>query len=103
MLICMILFQMAKAQQLNNLIKKTLYNDYKGMFRPAAGVLRYPFITPGGDQYANDLWDGDSWLTNIALRQILTDKANPKEKKEAQAHERGCIGKDILKKGALHE
>ncbi|WP_256009543.1 MGH1-like glycoside hydrolase domain-containing protein [Desertivirga xinjiangensis] len=73
------------------ILKKAIYNDYKQMFRPASGVLKYPFITPGSDQYANDLWDWDSWLTNIALRQIITDKGNVKEQTEAIAYERGCI------------
>ncbi|SDL35561.1 Glycosyl hydrolase family 63 C-terminal domain-containing protein [Pedobacter sp. ok626] len=90
-LIGVLLCQSINAQQLTELIKKNLYNDYKGMFRPARGVLKYPFITPGSDQYANDLWDWDSWLTNIALRQILTDKGNTREQKEALAYERGCI------------
>ena len=73
------------------LIKRHVYNDYKGMFRPAKGTLPYPFITPGSDQYANDLWDWDSWWSNIALRQIVTDRGNDKEKKEAVAYEQGCV------------
>jgi glycogen debranching enzyme len=72
-------------------IKKHVYNEYTGMFRHANGTLKYPFITPGSDQYANDLWDWDSWLSNIALRQILSDKASAKEKDSAIAYEQGCI------------
>lgn len=73
------------------IIKTHIYNDYKGMFRKAQGTLKHPFITPGSDQYANDLWDWDSWWSNVALRQILTDKGNTKEKQEAIAYEQGCI------------
>jgi putative isomerase len=73
------------------IIKKHLFAEYKGMFRPAAGSLIYPYITPGSDAYAHDLWDWDSWLSNIALRQILTDNGKEKDKLEAQAYERGCV------------
>jgi hypothetical protein len=72
-------------------IKKHVYQDYKGMFRKAGGALIFPYITPGSDAYANDLWDWDSWLSNIALRQILTDIGTAKDKKEAVAYEQGCI------------
>lgn len=78
-------------QDYEGLIKNNIYSDYKGMFRPAGGMLKFPFITPGSDQYANDLWDWDSWLTNVALKQILTDKSDAAAKKEALAYERGCI------------
>lgn len=73
------------------LIKQHIYSDYKGMFRKPVGILKYPFITPGSDAYANDLWDWDSWLSNIALRQILQDKGTDKDKAEAVAYEQGCV------------
>src|SRR3954471_20454481 len=71
------------------IIKKHLYNDYKGMFREAKGTIPFPFITPGSDQYANDLWDWDSWWSNIALRQILSDAGAEKDKKAAVSYEQG--------------
>jgi glycogen debranching enzyme len=73
------------------LVRKHIYADYKGMFRPAGGALKYPYITPGSSAYANDLWDWDSWLSNVALRQILADLGTDKDKKEAIAYEQGCI------------
>jgi len=51
------------------LIRKNLSENYKGMFREAGGAMDYPFLTPGSDQYADVLWDWDSWLSNVALRQ----------------------------------
>lgn len=72
-------------------IKTNIYGDYKGMFREGSGSLVYPFITPGSDQYANVLWDWDSWWSNVALRQILTDQASEKEKSEAIKYEQGCV------------
>jgi hypothetical protein len=72
-------------------IKQHIYGDYKGMFRKPVGILHYPFITPGSSAYANDLWDWDSWLSNIALRQILQDQGSVKDKTEAVAYEQGCV------------
>lgn len=77
--------------QYREVIKKSIYKDYKGMFRKAGDALSYPFLTPGSTQYADILWDWDSWLSNIALRQILTDVSSEKESKEAEAYELGCI------------
>ncbi|MFA9389610.1 MAG: trehalase family glycosidase [Prolixibacteraceae bacterium] len=73
------------------IIKTHIYNDYKGMFKEEGGALKHPYITPGSDQYSDVLWDWDSWLTNVAVRQILIDKGNAKEKKEALKYEQGCV------------
>ena len=43
-----------------SLIEKKLSADYAGMFRESGGSLKYPFLTPGSDQYADVLWDWDS-------------------------------------------
>jgi putative isomerase len=72
-------------------IKKYIYKDYKGMFRPAGGLLKYPFLTPGSSQYADVLWDWDSWLSNVALRQVLWQTATREEKANAAIYERGSV------------
>lgn len=72
-------------------IKTNIYKDYKKMYRKGGGSLVHPFLTPGSNQYDNVLWDWDSWLSNIALRQILTDIGSEKDKKEAIQYEQGCI------------
>jgi len=74
-----------------SIIKNHVYKDYKNMYRPSSGSLVYPFLTPGSNQYDNVLWDWDSWLSNIALRQILTDIGSEKDKKEAIKYEQGCV------------
>ena len=74
-----------------SIIKTHVYKDYKKMYRPSSGALVYPFLTPGSNQYDNVLWDWDSWLTNIALRQILSDIGSEKDKKEAIQYEQGCV------------
>jgi hypothetical protein len=72
-------------------IKSNIYKDYKGMYRKEGGSLVYPFLTPGSDQYDNVLWDWDSWLSNIALRQVLFDIGSEKDKREANPYEQGCV------------
>ena len=74
------------------LIKEHICKDYKGMYRqPSGGALVFPYLTPGSQQYDKVLWDWDSWLSNIALRQILSDIGTKKDRKEARDYERGCV------------
>ena len=74
------------------LIKQHLYADYKQMYRqPTGGALIYPYLTPGSKQYAQVLWDWDSWLSDVALRQILTDGGKEADKQEALIYEQGCV------------
>lgn len=63
----------------------------RGMYRKPAGSLKYPFLVPGSDQYANQLWDWDSWLADIALRQIIMENGKPKDLDELLEHEKGCV------------
>lgn len=78
-------------QQYSSIIRKNIYKDYKGMYREAGGALTYPFITPGSAQYADVLWDWDSWLSDIALRQVLQETGSDKDRKEALVYEQGCV------------
>ncbi len=73
------------------IIKSNIYKDYKKMYRKGGGSLVFPFLTPGSNQYDNVLWDWDSWLSNIALRQILMDIGSEKDKQEAIQYEQGCV------------
>jgi hypothetical protein len=72
-------------------IKKYVFEDYKQMLKQPTGALLYPYITPGSKSYATVLWDWDSWLSNIALRQILQDQGTAADKHEAVAYEQGCV------------
>lgn len=56
--------------------------NYRKMFRQPDGIIKRPFIVPGSC-YDNCLWDWDSWLTNIALRQFVDE--------DISAYEKGCI------------
>src|SRR5450432_487289 len=72
-------------------IRSHIYKDYKGMFKEPKGNLKYPFITPGSSQYADQLWDWDSWLSDVALRQILLDNGAAGEREAAIRYEQGCV------------
>ena len=74
-----------------SLIKKEISNKYTGMFREAGGNIAYKFLTPGSDSYSDVLWDWDSWLSNIAIRQALALTNNQKEVDNAFEYEKGCI------------
>lgn len=52
------------------------------LFRQPAGQLKYPFIVPGAT-YQQELWDWDSWLTDVALCQVLEE--------DISALQQGCI------------
>lgn len=72
--------------------KTHIYKDYKQMYKPSKGnVFVYPYLTPGSKGYANVLWDWDSWLSNIALRQVLQDQGAISDKQEAVIYEQGCV------------
>ena len=68
-----------------------IYKEMKGMYREAGGSLPYPFLAPGSNQYLDMLWDWDSWLSNVALRQILLEKGREKDREEALKYEQGCV------------
>lgn len=73
------------------IIRNHIYDNYKGMFKDAGGALKYPFVTPGSDQYSDVLWDWDSWLTNVAIRQILLENSSKEERDSLYKYEQGCI------------
>jgi len=78
-------------QRYIQIIKENIFKNYKGMFKPARGNLKYPFITPGSHSYNGQLWDWDSWLSDVALRQILLESGDQKGRDEALQYELGCV------------
>ena len=88
----MLTAQAASLEAYRQLIKRHIYDDYKQMYRqPEGGALIYPYLTPGSKQYAKVLWDWDSWLSDVALRQILADTGTEDDKREALVYEQGCV------------
>src|SRR5215469_13406555 len=80
-----------ETQHYISIIRQHIFKDYKGMFKPAKGILKHPFITPGNSSYQDQLWDWDSWLTDIALRQILLENGSLEDKQQVIQHEQGCV------------
>lgn len=78
-------------EKYKEICKTHIYKEMKGMYRQAGGSLRFPFLAPGSSQYLDMLWDWDSWLSDVALRQILSDKGTEADKREALAYEQGCV------------
>lgn len=64
-----------------NIIDYALKN-YTKMFREPNGLLKHKYIVPGS-VYSDCLWDWDSWITNIALKQFVKD--------DISEYEKGCI------------
>ena len=75
-------------KEYSKIIKDYSRDAYKLLKREAAGCLKYPFIVPG-KAYSSELWDWDSWLTNVAIGQILLDSGESGE--DFLAYEEGCI------------
>ncbi|MBQ9477670.1 MAG: glycoside hydrolase family 37 [Bacteroidales bacterium] len=81
----------ANLARYKRICREQIGRDVKGMYREAGGSLAYPFLTPGSEQYADILWDWDSWLSDVALRQILLDRGSRKDLAEALPYEQGCV------------
>ncbi len=80
-----------EVEKYKQICRKYIAKDYKGMFKEPKGVLTYPYITPGSNEYATQLWDWDSWLTSVALEQIVKDNGTEKERIEAVKYQQGCV------------
>ncbi len=73
------------------LCKKYIYKEMNGMYREPGKALKRPFLAPGSSQYLDMLWDWDSWLSDVALRQILLDKGTKADSVKALKYEQGCV------------
>ena len=82
---------MASLTGYSSLIRENVHSRYREMFRESGGAFSHPFLTPGSAQYDDVLWDWDSWLSDVALRQILEDQGDDDAKREALQYEQGCI------------
>lgn len=68
---------------MSRIILEYAERNYKKMFREPEGNLKYKHIVPGS-MYSNSLWDWDSWLVDVALRQFAEDA-------DIYPYEQGCI------------
>ncbi len=74
-----------------SLCRKYIYSEMEGMYREPGGALKYPFLAPGSSQYLDMLWDWDSWLSDVALRQILLERGHKSDSLKALPYEQGCV------------
>jgi putative isomerase len=81
----------ANLEKYKKICRDNIYKEMKGMYREAGGSLAYPFLAPGSSQYLDMLWDWDSWLSNVALRQILLENGNEQDRSKALKYEQGCV------------
>ncbi|MDR2937874.1 MAG: glycoside hydrolase family 37 [Prevotellaceae bacterium] len=87
-------------EKYKKICREHIRREMKGMYRDAGGALQYPFLAPGSSQYLDMLWDWDSWLSNVALRQNLLENGTEKDRQEALKYERGCV-LNALKYGGM--
>ncbi len=80
---------MSNLEKYIDLIKNYSKSSYSKLTRQPMKRLKYPFIVPGS-VYKYQLWDWDSWLTDIAIRQIISDNGGEGEDEFFQC-EKGCI------------
>ena len=60
-------------------IQEYCKSNYSKMTREPEGFLKYSYIVPGSQYYNDCLWDWDSWLTDVAVRQIMKDNQDVDE------------------------
>lgn len=73
----------------SELITDYVKNYANQMLCEPAGKLAHPFIVPGSKFYSTNLWDWDSWMTDIALRQYASQDKDFAEK--LSYYELGCL------------
>ncbi len=74
-------------KQYEEKIYRYIKDNYYKILREPRGQLKYKFIVPGA-VYQYQLWDWDSWLTDIAITQVATKEGTLAEFAEYQ---KGCI------------
>ena len=78
-------------EKYKKICRENIQKVKKGMYREPKGSLKHKFITPGCDAYLDNLWDWDSWLSGIALCQIMLETGNKADFNECMEYQKGCI------------
>lgn len=65
------------------LVQTYAKGNYRKCFREPHGKFKYPCLVPGSS-YSDQLWDWDSWLTDIALSEMS-------EGDDILVYEQGCV------------
>lgn len=69
------------------LIIKYIKEQKNKILREPSGKLPHKFIVPGAC-YAQEIWDWDSWLTDVAISNTLT---TDEEKADFSEYQKGCV------------
>lgn len=80
---------MRKIEKYIRLIKEYSKDNCLKVTRQPQGRLKFPYLVPGANCYESQLWDWDSWLTDIGISQIMYD--NDMDKSRYSECENGCI------------
>ena len=56
-----------------NTVYSFIKGNYNKILREPVGQLKHKFIVPGA-VYTKELWDWDSWLTDIAITQVAENE-----------------------------
>ncbi len=80
---------MLKIEKYIRLIKEYSRDNCLKITRQPEGRLKFPYLVPGANCYESQLWDWDSWLTDIGISQIMYD--NDMDKSRYSECENGCI------------
>ncbi len=72
------------------IVSSSILRDYPRMLHEPTPPLAYPFVTPGS-VYTNQLWDWDSWLSDVALCQIMVDQGEKVDRQKMLSYGRGCV------------
>ena len=80
---------MQKIEKYIRLIKEYSRDNCLKVTRQPEGRLKFPYLVPGANCYESQLWDWDSWLTDIGISQIMYD--NDMDKSRYSECENGCI------------
>ena len=70
-------------EKYGDIIKDYVLREYIKCMRDPSGILKYKFIVPGS-VYSDELWDWDSWLTDIAISPFLSSD-------DQIDYEKGCV------------
>lgn len=78
-------------EKYKQICRNNIYKEMRGMYREPGGALKFPFLAPGSSQYLDMLWDWDSWLSDVALRQIIFEHGTKADSIQALKYEQGCV------------
>lgn len=72
-------------------LKVHIFSQLPELVHPAAGILKYPYLTNSVSCYAHSLWDWDCWFVNMAFRQAVKWDSGLVRQEVLEEAEDGCL------------